>query len=162
MGFCDMLPSPRGFAPARTPRPGTPPYGLDESEHLIGSEGRLRNRQGEKGRVMPPPDRPRQLEIEDAFWDALLQLPGWPVSKHAIDTLLQDLTHNPDLGDQVVGTFVFIAKTIAPLPDDSLVRLVIYYAKLENGNLWILFADDYDHPSDTPHWDRLPPHPRSH
>jgi hypothetical protein len=111
---------------------------------------------------MPPPDRPRQLKIEDVFWDALIQLRGWPWSKEAIETLLLNLSHNPDLGERVKGTAVFIAKTIAALPDDSLVRLVVYYTKEEDASLGILFVDDYDHPYDTPHLDRLPSRDRSH
>ena len=101
-----------------------------------------------------------QLEFEEEFWDALIQLPGWPASLYAVLTLLRELSHGADQGEPVAQTKVRIAKTVAVLPDDSLVvRLVLYYALLDEQPdvATVLWVDDADHLTEPPHLDRLPP-----
>lgn len=104
---------------------------------------------------------PRSLELEDAFWDAVIQLPSWPESYRAVAKLLLDISVEPEQGLQVKGTQVYMAKTVAELPNDTIVRLVVYYAHAvsrERETIRVLFVDDYDHPTDPtawPHVERL-------
>jgi hypothetical protein len=96
---------------------------------------------------MPPP---WQIEFDEAFWDSLIQIPGWPESRDHLFKLIRDLAVNAVMGDPVAGTAVFIAKIVAILSDESRVRLVLYFGRNdETGTLIMLFVDDLDNPQET-------------
>ena len=88
-----------------------------------------------------------RIEIAEVFWDALIQLPGWPQSGDAVSKLLVDLTRYADKGDRIVDTTVYIARTVAVLPDDETVRLLVYYSWIENSDVvTVLWVDNENHP----------------
>jgi hypothetical protein len=88
-----------------------------------------------------------RIEFEEAFWDAVIQLPGWPDSYEEIMKAIADLSRYADRGDLIPETVVRILKVVLPLPDESLLRLVLYYTLLDAPDIAIiLYVDDFDNP----------------
>ena len=88
-----------------------------------------------------------RIEVEDEFWDAVIQLPGWPDSYEAVMKAIADLSRYADRGELIPDTAVCLVKVILPLPDESLLRFVLYYTLVDGPDVaTILYVDDFDNP----------------
>jgi hypothetical protein len=88
-----------------------------------------------------------QSEFEEAFWTAVLTLPGWPDSWRAIVKACEELASTAAKDEPVPGTLVCVVKINLMLPDQMLLRLVLYFTRSETA-VRFLYVEDFDNPRD--------------